>query len=222
MCLRRCHFSTCWILTLLLKEIAVLLCLSFLVVNQILLQRVNWMRQLLSEKCIRHELRRCFEDCDLVSSSSEWGMMDCSDKPGPQDSHSSSQVATYSEMVCAPLFCTEPNVPHGCYLAWMCVCAFVFLYERLACRGGWSGLENILCDSTSGLASLSSDIPLSLLRCNSLTVHSLCFVPVLKGMMWQPMSSANLEAYQRERWRNSVYGQKEETQIEYKVLMSLY
>ena len=97
------------------------------------------MRQLLSEKCIRHTLRRCFEDCDLVSSS-EWGMMDCCDMWGPQDPHSSSQVASYSEIVCVPLFCTQPIVPHGCYLTWMCVrvCVRAFLYERLACRGGWS------------------------------------------------------------------------------------
>lgn len=88
---------------------------------------------------------------------------------------------------CVPLFCTQLNVPHGCYLAsvcvCVCVCAYAFLCERLACRGGWSGLENILCDSTSGLASLSADIPLSLPHCNSSTVHSLCFVqvPVSEG-----------------------------------------
>lgn len=172
------------------------------------------MRQLLSEKCIQQELRRCFEDCDLVT---EWIMMVCGDMRGPQDSHSSSQVTTYSEMVCVyPCFAHSPLcLMDVIWHARVCVCVrvrafFVFLYECLACRGGWSGLENILCDSTSGLASLSSDIPLSLLHCNSLTVHSLCFfeVPVLKGMMWQPMSSVHLETYQRERWRNSVYGQK--------------
>ena len=72
-----------------------------------------------------------------------------------------------------------------CVCVCVCVCAraCTFLCERLACRGGWSGLENILCDSTSGLASLSSDIPLSLPHCNSSTVHSLCFVqvPVSEG-----------------------------------------
>lgn len=49
-------------------------------------------------------------------------MMDCGDMRGPQDPHSSSQVATHSEMLCVPLFCTRPNVPRGCYLARVCVC----------------------------------------------------------------------------------------------------
>lgn len=47
--------------------------------------------------------------------------MDHGDMAGPQDPHSSSQVATYSEM-CMPLFCTHPKEVCGCYLTWMCVC----------------------------------------------------------------------------------------------------
>lgn len=148
------------------------------------------MKQVFSKTCIWHGRRRCFEDFDLVSSSSMWGMMDCDDMPDPQDPHSSSQFTTYSEMVCMPLFSTQPHVPHGCYLQWMCVCLCVSVWVSSLQREGWSGLKNILCDSTSRLSSLSSDISLSLLHCNSLTVHSLCFVqvPVLKGMMCQPMS----------------------------------
>lgn len=120
------------------------------------------------------------------------------------------KLSHYSEMVCMPLFCTQPNVPRGCYLAWICVCLCVSVWVSSLQRGGWSGLENILCDSTSGLASLYSDISLSLLHCNSLTIRSLCFVQVsvLKGMMWQPVSFANLKPYQRKRWRKSVYAQK--------------
>lgn len=137
------------------------------------------------EKWIRHKLARCAEDCDLVSSGSEWGMMDCGDMWGPQDAHSSSQVATHSEMVRALVLHTAQCASWILFSFSMCVyvCACAFLCERLACRGGWSGLENILCDSTSGLASLSSDIPLSLPHCNSSTVHSLCFVqvPVSEG-----------------------------------------
>lgn len=177
------------------------------------------MRQLRSRKCVQNELRRCFEDCDLVSHSSEWRMMDCGDMPGPQDPNSSSQVATCSEMVYVPLFCTQPNVPRGCYLAWMrvCECLCVSVWASSLQRGGWSGLENILCDSTSGIAFLSSDIPFSLLHCNSLTVHSFGFVqvPVLNGMMWQPMSSANFTGLPKgEIEKFSVWTKRVETQTQ--------
>lgn len=104
-------------------------------------------------------------------------------RAGPQESHSLSQVATYSEMVCITLFCTHPSVPCGCYFN-VCVCLCVSVWVSRLQRAGWSGLENILCDSTSGLAALSSDIPFSLPHCTSLTVHSLCLSMSLSWMEW--------------------------------------
>lgn len=151
--------------------------------------------------------------------------MDCGDIPGPKDPHISSQVASYSvvcvcvcvllsfSFVCVYMFVPSPVLfcffaqNHGCYLAWvctcilcvclcLCVCLRVSVWASSLQRGGWSGLENILCDSTSGLASLSLLTSPSHYCGNSLTVHSSCFVQdhVLKGMMWQPMSPVNLEA----------------------------
>lgn len=64
--------------------------------------------------------------------------------------------------VCAPV-CASWMLPgwNVCVRRRVCVhlCPLMFLYECLACRGGWSGLENILCDSTSGRASLAFDVP---------------------------------------------------------------
>lgn len=62
--------------------------------------------------------------------------------------------------VCAGL-CLVDVTRLECVCAPACVhlCPLMFLYECLACRGGWSGLENILCDSTSGRASLAFDVP---------------------------------------------------------------
>lgn len=174
---------------------------------------LNWKRQLLLEKSVfgtsQHKALTA-----LTLSAVEWEMKNCGDMGAPQEPHSSSKVAIHSEMVCMPLFCTQPIVPCGCYWGCVCVfvlaCPFVFLYECLAYRGGWSGLDNILCDSTSGLAFPSSDIPPHYCTCNTLTVHSLCFVPVLvmKRMLWQCRSSVKLEDYQRERWKKKQHKQR--------------
>lgn len=88
-------------------------------------------------------------------------------------------------------WCVRPCYAHGplCLVdvirvQRMCECACVsvcFVCECLARRRGWSGLDSILCDSTSGLASISSDTPHSLPRVQhfdcSFTVFgpSLCF-----------------------------------------------
>lgn len=91
------------------------------------------------------------------------------------------------------LECTHVYV---CVCLRLCVCLCVSVRESSLQRGGWSGLENILCDSTSGLAFFSLLTSASHYCGNSLTVHSSCFVQVhvLKGMMWQSMSPVNLEA----------------------------
>lgn len=146
--------------------------------------------------------------------------MDCGDIPGPKDPHSSSQVASYSlvcvyvcvllsfSFVCVSMFVSWFVIfaqNQGCYLAWVCTCICVclsvcvslcFVRESSLQRGGWSGLENILCDSTSGLAFFSLLTSASHYCGNSLTVHSSCFVQVhvLKGMTWQSMSLVNFEA----------------------------
>lgn len=125
-----------------------------------------------------------------------WTAVTCG---GPQDPRSWSRVATHSGMASAPLFCTQLNVLCGCYLSWMCVraCPFMFLYERLACRGGWSGLENILCDSTSAPASLASDIPHSLLWCNTFDGSFIVLRPSRRlegGRLRRSMSAANLKS----------------------------
>lgn len=124
-----------------------------------------------------------------------WTAVTCG---GPQDPHSWSRVATHSEMVSAPLFCTQLNVLCGCYLSWMCACAcpFMFLYEHLACRGGWSGLENILCDSTSAPASLASDIPplITVMQHFWLFIHcALSKASSWSWMLWRSMNAANFK-----------------------------
>lgn len=147
--------------------------------------------------------------------------MDCGDIPGPKDPHSSSQVASYSLVcVCMCVFyfpfllyvcpCLYPDLlflhrtkdviwlecAHVYVCVCLCLCLCVSVRESSLQRGGWSGLENILCDSTSGLAFFSLLTSASHYCGNTLTVHSSCFVQVhvLKGMTWQSMSLVNFEA----------------------------
>lgn len=79
---------------------------------------------------------------------------------GPQDLQQWSHPSFWKRAVRLCL-CLVDVIRVECVSASACVhlCPLMFLYECLACRGGWSGLENILCDSTSGQASLAFDIP---------------------------------------------------------------
>lgn len=79
---------------------------------------------------------------------------------GPQDLQQWSHPSFWKRPVRLCL-CLVDVIQAGCVSASACLhlCPLMFLYECLACRGGWSGLENILCDSTSGQAFPAFDIP---------------------------------------------------------------
>lgn len=145
----------------------------------------------------------------------------------PQDNHSGSHHSFRNGVHVLVLHTAQCALRMLFGLNPMCVCPLVFLYECLTYRGGWSGLENILCDSTSGLASLSSDIPHSLLcmqhfDCSFIV---LCRSPRLEGdaVTIQELCEFRGLSVGEMGGKVLVWGKKEWKQkYRKKVLMSLY
>lgn len=132
---------------------------------------------------------------------------------GPQDLQQWSHPSFWKRAVRLCL-CLVDVIRVECASVSACVhlCPLMFLYECLACRGGWSGLENILCDSTSGQASLAFDIPpLITARATPGLFIQRALVGLASpgGTLWQHMRAASLEPQQMERLKKNCYKKKQ-------------
>lgn len=105
-------------------------------------------------------------------SATQWQMMDRGDICKAPRIFGGEVTPLVGNGVCAAL-CLVDVTRLECVSVPACVhlCPLMSLYECLACRGGWSGLGNILCDSTSGRASLAFDVPPLITATPGLFIH---------------------------------------------------